>query len=155
MGAKKMNREIVDQEQHPLDRLHNSRSVVAKFVPEKLPHDRQWLERCSRNVETKWVEAPRLKRPSHSISQFIPNYERGRQRSQLVSKPKEFRRYAFFAFFADFGWELKAKMEVFDDDKSMNFMHLPIFGRRGGNRTHNPRLRRPVLYPVELLAHAL
>ena len=29
------------------------------------------------------------------------------------------------------------------------------FGRRGGNRTHNPRLRRPVLYPIELLAHAL
>ena len=26
------------------------------------------------------------------------------------------------------------------------------FGRRGGNRTHNPRLRRPVLYPIELLA---
>ena len=26
-------------------------------------------------------------------------------------------------------------------------------GRRGGNRTHNPRLRRPVLYPIELLAH--
>src|SRR6185312_6838520 len=29
-----------------------------------------------------------------------------------------------------------------------------IFGGRGGNRTHNPRLRRPVLYPIELLAHA-
>ena len=28
-------------------------------------------------------------------------------------------------------------------------------GRRGGDRTHNPRLRRPVLYPIELLAHAL
>ena len=28
-------------------------------------------------------------------------------------------------------------------------------GRRGGNRTHNPRLRRPVLYPIELLAHAI
>ena len=27
-------------------------------------------------------------------------------------------------------------------------------GRRGGNRTHNPRLRRPVLYPIELLARA-
>ena len=27
-------------------------------------------------------------------------------------------------------------------------------GRRGGDRTHNPRLRRPVLYPIELLAHA-
>jgi hypothetical protein len=25
-------------------------------------------------------------------------------------------------------------------------------GGRGGNRTHNPRLRRPVLYPIELLA---
>jgi hypothetical protein len=25
-------------------------------------------------------------------------------------------------------------------------------GRRGGDRTHNPRLRRPVLYPIELLA---
>jgi hypothetical protein len=28
-------------------------------------------------------------------------------------------------------------------------------GRRGGDRTHNPRLRRPVLYPIELLARAL
>lgn len=28
-------------------------------------------------------------------------------------------------------------------------------GGRGGNRTHNPRLRRPVLYPIELLARAL
>jgi hypothetical protein len=27
-----------------------------------------------------------------------------------------------------------------------------LSGRRGGNRTHNPRLRRPVLYPIELLA---
>ena len=27
-------------------------------------------------------------------------------------------------------------------------------GRQGGARTRNPRLRRPVLYPVELLAHA-
>jgi hypothetical protein len=26
-------------------------------------------------------------------------------------------------------------------------------GGRGGNRTHNHRLRRPVLYPIELLAH--
>ena len=25
-------------------------------------------------------------------------------------------------------------------------------GGRGGNRTHNHRLRRPVLYPIELLA---
>ena len=32
---------------------------------------------------------------------------------------------------------------------------LILNGRRGGNRTHNPRLRRPVLYPIELLAHAL
>ena len=31
---------------------------------------------------------------------------------------------------------------------------LIINGGRGGNRTHNPRLRRPVLYPIELLAHA-
>ncbi len=29
---------------------------------------------------------------------------------------------------------------------------LNLNGRRGGNRTHNPRLRRPVLYPIELLA---
>jgi integrase len=29
---------------------------------------------------------------------------------------------------------------------------LILNGRRGGNRTHNPRLRRPVLYPIELLA---
>ena len=28
-------------------------------------------------------------------------------------------------------------------------------GGRGGNRTHNPRLRRPVLYPIELLAHSV
>jgi hypothetical protein len=28
-----------------------------------------------------------------------------------------------------------------------------LSGRRGGDRTHNPRLRRPVLYPIELLAH--
>lgn len=26
---------------------------------------------------------------------------------------------------------------------------------RGGDRTHNPRLRRPVLYPIELLARVL
>jgi hypothetical protein len=30
-----------------------------------------------------------------------------------------------------------------------------LSGGRGGNRTHNPRLRRPVLYPIELLAHSL
>jgi hypothetical protein len=29
-----------------------------------------------------------------------------------------------------------------------------VSGGRGGNRTHNPRLRRPVLYPIELLARA-
>src|SRR5580658_2866283 len=29
------------------------------------------------------------------------------------------------------------------------------YGGRGGNRTHNPRLRRPVLYPIELLAHVV
>src|ERR1035441_6412619 len=29
---------------------------------------------------------------------------------------------------------------------------LILNGGRGGNRTHNPRLRRPVLYPIELLA---
>ena len=29
---------------------------------------------------------------------------------------------------------------------------LILNGRRGGDRTHNPRLRRPVLYPIELLA---
>lgn len=28
-------------------------------------------------------------------------------------------------------------------------------GGRGGNRTHNIRLRRPVLYPIELLAQTL
>jgi hypothetical protein len=32
---------------------------------------------------------------------------------------------------------------------------LILNGRRGGDRTHNPRLRRPVLYPIELLAHVL
>jgi hypothetical protein len=32
---------------------------------------------------------------------------------------------------------------------------LIINGGRGGNRTHNPRLRRPVLYPIELLARFL
>ena len=31
---------------------------------------------------------------------------------------------------------------------------LILNGRQGGVRTRNPRLRRPVLYPVELLAHA-
>ena len=31
---------------------------------------------------------------------------------------------------------------------------LTLSGRRGGDRTHNPRLRRPVLYPIELLARA-
>ena len=31
---------------------------------------------------------------------------------------------------------------------------LESIGRQGGARTHNPRLRRPVLYPVELLAHS-
>src|SRR5208283_2231822 len=38
--------------------------------------------------------------------------------------------------------------------KDVNFRKLLINndGRRGGNRTHNPRLRRPVLYPIELLA---
>jgi CheY-like chemotaxis protein len=35
---------------------------------------------------------------------------------------------------------------------TMDFSALK-YGRRGGNRTHNPRLRRPVLYPIELLAH--
>ena len=35
---------------------------------------------------------------------------------------------------------------------SMDFSGVR-YGRRGGNRTHNPRLRRPVLYPIELLAH--
>jgi hypothetical protein len=33
------------------------------------------------------------------------------------------------------------------------FKCLILNGRRGGDRTHNPRLRRPVLYPIELLAH--
>ena len=28
-------------------------------------------------------------------------------------------------------------------------------GTRGGGRTHNLRLRRPTLYPIELLAHAM
>ena len=28
------------------------------------------------------------------------------------------------------------------------------FGRRGRDRTCNPRLRRPVLYPIELLARS-
>ena len=28
------------------------------------------------------------------------------------------------------------------------------FGRRDRDRTCNPRLRRPVLYPLELLAHS-
>ena len=32
---------------------------------------------------------------------------------------------------------------------------LILNGRRGGDRTHNPRLRRPVLYPIELLARAV
>ncbi len=32
---------------------------------------------------------------------------------------------------------------------------LVLNGRRGGDRTHNPRLRRPVLYPIELLARSL
>src|SRR4051794_20637058 len=31
-------------------------------------------------------------------------------------------------------------------------MSLYLNGGRGGDRTHNPRLRRPVLYPIELLA---
>ena len=30
-----------------------------------------------------------------------------------------------------------------------------FYGGRGGDRTHNPRLRRPVLYPIELLAQRL
>ena len=29
----------------------------------------------------------------------------------------------------------------------------PAYNTRGGTRTHNPRLRRPMLYPIEL--HAL
>src|SRR5580704_13358333 len=33
-----------------------------------------------------------------------------------------------------------------------NLKLLILNGGRGGNRTHNPRLRRPVLYPIELLA---
>ena len=28
-----------------------------------------------------------------------------------------------------------------------------VCGGRGGDRTHNPELRRLVLYPIELLAH--
>ena len=32
---------------------------------------------------------------------------------------------------------------------------LILGGRRVGDRTRNPRLRRPVLYPIELLARAL
>ena len=32
---------------------------------------------------------------------------------------------------------------------------LITIGGRGGNRTHNIRLRRPVLYPIELLAQTL
>ena len=32
---------------------------------------------------------------------------------------------------------------------------LILNGGRGGDRTHNHRLRRPVLYPIELLAHML
>ena len=28
-------------------------------------------------------------------------------------------------------------------------------GTRGGGRTHNLRLRRPTLYPIELRAHAV
>ena len=36
--------------------------------------------------------------------------------------------------------------------RSRGHFHCGLGGRRGGNRTHNPRLRRPVLYPVELLA---
>ena len=28
-----------------------------------------------------------------------------------------------------------------------------MIGALGGNRTHDPRLRRPILYPTELRAH--
>lgn len=28
-----------------------------------------------------------------------------------------------------------------------------IIGALGGNRTHDPRLRKPILYPTELRAH--
>ena len=30
-----------------------------------------------------------------------------------------------------------------------------VIGALGGNRTHDPRLRRPILYPTELRAHNL
>jgi hypothetical protein len=43
---------------------------------------------------------------------------------------------------------VNASLEIDDSCKL-----LIINGRRGGDRTHNPRLRRPVLYPIELLAH--
>ena len=35
----------------------------------------------------------------------------------------------------------------------MKLINSKYSGGRGGDRTHNPRLRRPVLYPIELLAH--
>jgi hypothetical protein len=34
-------------------------------------------------------------------------------------------------------------------------MRLRVGGGRGGDRTHNPQLRRLMLYPIELLAHAI
>ena len=37
----------------------------------------------------------------------------------------------------------------------MGDLGLVLNGGRGGNRTHNIRLRRPVLYPIELLAQTL
>gem|GEM_PF-6909029 len=36
--------------------------------------------------------------------------------------------------------------------KYMKILKTRLSGRQGGVRTRNPRLRRPVLYPVELLA---
>ncbi len=36
--------------------------------------------------------------------------------------------------------------------RSVNILH---FGAPGGIRTHDPRLRRPILYPAELQAHRL
>ena len=37
--------------------------------------------------------------------------------------------------------------------KALYEYRIRLFGEPGGNRTPDPRLRRPVLYPAELLTH--
>ncbi len=72
----------------------------------------------------------------------------------IVFKPLHYTRTRL-SYFTHFRPGVTATIEDPDGCKYLKTGEVWISGGRGGNRTHNPRLRRPVLYPIELLARIL